>query len=238
MTTIGFYHQTSNRMQACEYAVNAVRTFYPDSFYMISCDAGPDYYDLCKKYTVELIHSQIKLGYPIAGYGYKKQQMLELIKRFYIACIKTNTTHLVYMEDDVLVKSLISVEPDWEIAAYHPNCQIPQSFIDIIENFSGIKPNVTAYGTSGGSIFKVETFIDNYFKIKSWIENDFEYIQNTIYPTVGWIDCFLTYFYLMAGKKYTVNPYLHQIWTKPNDILHSINSPVDPQILHGFKTYY
>lgn len=235
--TIGFYHQSSNKLQASEYAMQTIREFHPDAYYMLSCDAGPDYYEICKRYRVDLMHSQMQLGYPVGDFGYRKDKVLEMMKRFQIACVKTDTTHLLYVEDDVIIKGPLSIQNDWHVAAYKPLCPIAPEFLNIIERYSGVKPNVAAYGTCGGTIINVNTYLENYPKIKQWVETEFDYVQSHIYPTIGWLDCFLTWFFLMSGKPYTINPYLHQLWPEAHN-LHLNDSSVEPQILHGFKKYY
>jgi len=237
--TLGFYHQTSNRLEAADFAIKSIRQFYPDSYYILSCDSGPDYYDICKNNNVDLIHSQVKLGYPVGDFGYRKDKMLELMKRMYIAFIKTDTTHMLYVEDDVLVKNKLTLDPNWEVAAYYPNCPFAPAFTQHIEEFSGVKPNVSGYGTCGGTIFKVSTYVDNYFKLVDWVNTYFDEIQYTMYQQIGWMDCFFTYSYLLCGAKYSVNPYLYMVWG-PNDqhVYHLNDASVEPQMLHGYKEKY
>jgi hypothetical protein len=237
--SLGFYHQTSNRLEAADYAIKCIRQFHPDSYYLLSCDSGPDYYDICKNNNVDLLHSQLKLGYPVGDFGYRKEKILELMKRMYIAFIKTNTTHMMYVEDDVLVKGKITLDPNWEVAAYSPICPFDNRFTQHIEHFSGVKPNVSGYGTCGGSIFKVSTYVDNYFKLVNWVNTYFDQIQYNIYQQIGWMDCFFTYSYLLCGKKYSVNPYFYNTWYPGDEHCFHLNDPtVEPQIIHGYKEKY
>ena len=240
MSSIGFFNCVSNQPRATEESIKSIRNFHPDAFFMIACDAGPDYYDICKQYNVQYYHSQVKLGYPVQPFGYRKDKILEWLSRFYIACIKTNTTHLMMVEDDVVLVNPVTVEDEWEVAAHdttRDNRFAPQ-FTHMIREFSGVEPDVTGYGAGGGAIFKVKTFIDNYFQIVEFIEKNADYIQDYIYPTIGWMDCYMTYFYLLAGKKYTVNPHLYNFFPPLLDdsVLNSL--PEQVQVVHGLKKYY
>jgi hypothetical protein len=205
----------------------------------LSCDSGPDYYDICKNNNVDLLHSQLKLGYPVGDFGYRKDKMLELMKRMYVAFIKTNTTHMMYVEDDVLVRGKLTLDPNWEVAAYSPICPFDGIFTKHIEEYSGVIPSVSGYGTCGGTIFKVSTYVDNYFKLVEWVNTYFDYIQTRVYQQIGWMDCFFTYCYLLCGKQYSVNPYLHCNWGPNGSPCAHLNDPsVEWQILHGYKEKY
>jgi hypothetical protein len=238
--SLGFYHQTSHKLNALEYTISNIRQYYPDSFYILIADRGPEYHDLCEKYNVELLQSQIQLGYPVGDYGYRKQQVLELLKRIYVACIKTNTTHLMYVEDDVILYKKQTLRDDWHLAAYNPVCDFDLRFYDILGEHSGVTPNVRGYGTPGGTIFNVKTYIKNYFMVVEWVERNFDIVQNNIYPTIGWIDCVFTWFFLLSGEKYSVNRHLYQNWCviTGTQINFQHNHPVEPEVLHGFKKYY
>lgn len=239
MATIGFFNCVSTQPKATEHSVQSIRKFHPDSFFMIACDAGPDYYTLCKQYNIEYYHSQKNLSYPVQPYGYRKEKILEWLSRFYIACIKTDTTHLMMVEDDVVLVKPVTVEDDWEVAGHattHANLFHPE-FTKMIHEYSGVYPDVQGYGAGGGSIFKVKTFLDNYFGVVEFIDKNADYIQDNFYPTMGWMDCYMTYYYLLCGKKYTNNPYLFNIW--PTDKNYDINNvPSEMKIVHNYKNYY
>lgn len=239
MATIGFFNCVSTQPKATEHSVQSIRNFHPDSFFMIACDAGPNYYTLCKQYNIEYYHSQKNLSYPVQPYGYRKEKMLEWLSRFYIACIKTDTTHLMMVEDDVVLVKPVTVEDDWEVSGHattHANLFHPE-FTKMIHEYSGVYPDVQGYGAGGGSIFKVKTFLDNYFGVVEFIDKNADYIQDNFYPTMGWMDCYMTYYYLLCGKKYTNNPYLFNIW--PTDKNYDINNvPSEIEIVHNYKNYY
>ena len=66
------------------------------------------------------------------------------------------------MEDDVLTQSEIVVDPSWECAGHY----YPESGMD----------GKNWYGAGGRSVFKVNTFLDNFHKIYDFIDDDFDKI--------------------------------------------------------------
>jgi hypothetical protein len=241
--SIGFFHTVFDNKKATEYSIKTIRQFHPDSFYMISGDAGSDHYDLCKQYNINYYQSQKRLGYPTQPYGFRKEGIIEWLSRFYIACIKTDTTHLMMVEDDVVLVKPVTVEDHWEVSGHEwrGGNTFPPEFIRILENVSGKYPHVQGYGAGGGSIFKVSTFIQNYFQVVNFLNQYGDMIQDQIYPTMGWIDCFMTYYYMMAGKEYTINPHLYSIPLNPPELRRNYdlnNTPENKEIIHDFKNYY
>lgn len=260
MTSLGFAHfGTPGQKKAGEELIKNIREFYPNSYYIFLGDGGDDRYDMCKQYNVEYYQSQRQLGYPQEPYGYKLETVLEFWERMYIACFRANTTHLVYLEDDVkLLKPLTF--PDVDVygfdTAFANGERFPNGFTDefisIIEKYSGVKPNVNGYGAPGGTIFKVKTFLDNYNHIKEWAEKNFTYIQYNVYDKMGWHDSFNTYYFLLAGKKYVKNPNVVNVFdpehTNTYDYYGHYEYPTifkmikgipdHIELLHNYKTYY
>lgn len=243
MASIGFFSYVYDQQKATQFSMETIRKYHPDSFFLVACDAGSDHYDLCKRYNAHYYHSQTRLGYFIQPFGYRKEKIIEWLSRFYIACVKTDTTHLMVVEDDVVLCKPVTVEDHWEVAGHEwrGGNTFPPAFIDILQKFSGKYPHVQGYGAGGGSIFKVKTFLENYFWIIDFLKNNADFIQDNIYPTIGWMDCFMTYFYMLCGKEYTVNPHLYSVPLNPPDLrrTYDLNSaPPHIQIVHDYKNYY
>lgn len=260
MTSLGFAHFcTPGQHVAGEELMKNVREFYPDNFYIALGDAGDNRFDSCKKYSVEYYQSQKSLGYPQEPYGYELKAVLEYWERMYVACFRANTTHLVYLEDDVkLLKPLTYPDVDvYGLDTEFPNGErfpngFTDGFMDIIEQYSGVRPNVGGYGAPGGTIFKVKTFLDNYHHIKRWAEQNFNYVRHNVYEKTGWQDSLNTYFFLLAGKAYIKNPhganvfdvegtneydyYGHYEYPTSYEVTKGI--PDHMEILHHYKKYY
>jgi len=216
--TLSFFHTVYNNKKATEFAIKSVRQHYPDSLYMIINDGGVDHSDLVGKYNCEYLRSTKNLGYPVVPYGHKKELALEWLKRFYISCIMCNSSHIMMMEDDVVVLDKITLQNDWECAG-HPtiNNIIPEQILEIAEKVSGVKPNHNFYGAGGGTIFNVRTVIENFGKVYNFYNLNYDTLQNA-WPTMGWLDCYMTYFFYLSGKHYSINEKLGTVSPWPSSV--------------------
>lgn len=264
MVNLGFMQFSSaGQNVAGEKLMENVRQFYPDAFYILLADADESRFEDCKKHNVEYYYSQIKMGYPREPDGYEMDKTLEFWSRMYVGCVRAHAagvTHLVYLEDDIKILKPITVSEDTE-ACGQPPCYpdgnkflngYPDEFMNMIEEFSGVYPNCVGYGSEGGSIFKVKTFIDNYYPIVEWTKKNYDHIRTNVYPKIGWIDCFNTIFFLLAGKKYEYNPNLvnafdphgdnqfnyYGYYTYPQTYNVGTPIPENVEIVHHYKKYY
>jgi hypothetical protein len=261
MSSLGFVHLTSKGQKYAGLKVmENVREFYPNAFYMVINDAGENRVDDCIKYNAEYYHSQKNIGYPQEPYGYSLENVLEWLERFYIACLRTDTTHLLFLEDDIHIIKTITFPEDVEIyslEAGYPDGStftngFPKTFIQHIYDYSGVWPNVNSYNASGGTIYNVKTFKDNYVHVIQWLKDNFDNVRLNIYPKMGWQDCFGTYFYLLSGKRYTKNPNFCNVYdlenTKefdyyghyeyPREYIISKDIPSNIEHVHNYKKYY
>lgn len=245
MSTLGFALFGSNQLNCADHCLQYVRKFYPDEYILIVSDKGADYSFLVNKYNTDYLFCNKKLGYPQQPFGYRKNQVLDYLERFYIACLRSNTTHIMILEEDNVVLKRLEISEGIEVAGWTP-CHsdgtpfpngFPNQFIEILTKYSGIKPNVPGYGAGGGSVFKTETFITNYNFIKKFIIDNLDYIQDNVYPTAGWIDCFMTWVYMLSGKPYTHNTNLMQISVNKESDFVPENIPSNIEVVHGYKIY-
>jgi hypothetical protein len=153
------------------------------------------------KYKTDYKYYHTKLGGPVGDYGYRLEGTLEFLNRFKTACLSANSSHIIMMEDDVLLIKPITVSDDWEQACADIRIGnvIPEPVHDLIEQHCGKKPTFKQYGGGGGSIFKVSTFLEHYDSNIEWFKKHFDEIQS-YYPTIGYIDCFMNVYYYLAGK--------------------------------------
>lgn len=245
MSTLGFVLFGSNQLNCADHCLMHLRKHYPDEYVLIVSDHGADYSQLAKQYNTDYFFTNRKLGYPKQPYGYRKEQVLDFLERFYIACIRTNTSHLMNLEEDNVIMKRLEISDGIEVAGWKP-CNddgtpfpngFPAEFEGLLTVLSGVKPNVPGYGAGGGTVLKVETFVRNYHKIRSFIDEKLDYIQDTIYPTAGWIDCFFTWIYMLCGKPYTYNTNLMQIHIQRESEFVPENIPSNVEVVHGYKFY-
>ena len=244
VSNISFFHLASVYPAATEVAIKNVRTHHPTSFYYLGVD-GPDVrsYDyLTESFILNYRHYPTKVGGPVGDYGYRLKETLEFLKRFRDACLLCNTSHIMMMEDDVLIVDKILIKDEWEHACADTKIGniIPESVHDLIEQHCGKRPIFKQYGAGGGSIFKVSTFLENYDIVIEWFKNHFDEIQS-YYPTIGYIDCFMNVYYYLCGKDYTVNPYRIDTHAHYKEFDYdAFVASADPgaQIVNNYKKYY
>lgn len=239
---IGFYSHVNVVPNATRACLESVRKFYPDAPIVLSCDNGYDFSEMAGKYNTLYHHnSNVALGYPVQPYGYKKKNALEWLDRMYRGVSLLDTEYYCMLEDDVLLVSNITIDKNWQMAG-HPFLfedqvpRMPEVLMTAIEKFSGKRPSTDTYNCGGGSIFKTSTFVDNYSRVREFLDENFNFIQNYVYPTIGWMDCLMcTYFYL-CGADQVENKRLYNIL--PRMIPFNFVYPEGTEIIHNFKDYY
>ena len=218
--------------------IKNIRKFYPDSSIIISSDAGPDYYNISKEYNCQFQYYPNNLGYPVMPYGYKKDKALEWMNRFYVACILAKGTHIMCAEDDVAIIGKIEIPDDCEIFAHNtPNNYVPDFVFDLCRQVSGVEPKTRHYGAGGGTIFKIDTYVNNYMQIVKLFDEVFDQILEH-YPTFGWYDCFMTIVYFLCGKPYTINNGIFEIKPLNKNFDLTIVDAEKYPIVHLYKNYY
>jgi hypothetical protein len=238
MKSIGIYHWTYDNRSAVDASIASFREHNPEVPYFLACDGGADFYDICKKYNVEYLHSQYRMGYPSPHWGHDKFKVAQFLKRMYLACVSMNTTHFVISEDDVICLNKIQFDEDWEVAAYdiYGGNYFTKELLDACEEHSGVKPNRECYGAGAGAIFKTSTFVEHFWDVIEFYDKHFEkFHQNQ--PQLGWNDCFLHIYFYLAGKQYSVNPRLYNIFPEdPSINLSSLRNDYD--MVHNYKNFY
>ena len=74
-------------------------------------------------------------------------------------------------------------------------------------------------------------------EVRQFFVDNLDYIQDNIYPTLGWMDCFMCVFYLLCGKELAQNKSLYNNW--PIKIPFEMNDvPEGTYLIHNFKDYY
>lgn len=237
MATLGFFHNVYDNLEATEFAIQSVRQHYPDAFYMLIGDGGVDHYELAQKYGCHYYHNADNLGYG----EFDLERVSESLKRVLIACLKTNTTHLMMMEDDVVIMDKIDLQDDWycigQPIGMH-NKMHPQ-VLELAKSVSGVEPQTDYYCFGGGSILHVQTFLQHFGMVFDFFQKNFNAIK-IAYPQMGWIDCYLTYFYYLAGKPIHLHEKLYTVSPWPMNVknfdLETIRGKY--QIVDRFKNFY
>jgi hypothetical protein len=241
--SVGFYNHANTHPDATRANILSVKLVYPNAPYVLTCDAGYDFTDMAKEFNVEYFHYHVQCGYPQQPYGYRLPKVLMWMDRMYMGVTRLNTDYFVSMEDDCLLVGELDIDPEWECAGHsnlystEPGNDLPPKLLDMIESFSGVRPATTKYNSGGGTIFKTKTFVDNYPRIRGWFKQNLDNIQDSFYPTLGWMDCFMTVYFLLCGRPISINNQLLNIWPPQNP--YDVDStPSHIKLLHNFKNYY
>jgi hypothetical protein len=219
--------------------VKTARTHHANNYYFLASDAAEDLSEIAFAFNCEYYHFTEKVGYP----SYNLQKLLSWFERFKLACENCKTSHIMMMEDDVLITKPITIDDSWEMAGHDIRVGnvIPENIIDSIAEFSGKRPLTNQYGCGGGSIFKVSTFLDNYDRVIEWFKLNHDTLQKQYMP-LGFMDCYMVVYYFLCGKDYSVNQYM-------TDSHHHINDgydydefverqPKHIEIVNNYKKYY
>lgn len=242
MSNISFFHLASVYPKATVEIVKTAREHHPKGYYFLGVDNTFSYQQVADIYKTDYKFYHTKLGGPKGDYGYRLEGTIEFLKRFRTACLLSRSSHIIMMEDDVLIVKPITVDPSWEVAC--ANIQIgnviPERVHDLIEQHCGKRPIFKQYGAGGGSIFRVKTFLANFDRNIKWFEEHFDEIQS-YYPTIGYIDCFMNVYYYLCGKDYTANPHLADTHNhRPGFDYETFisNQPPEIEIINNYKKYY
>lgn len=247
MADISFVHFASTGKQlATEKIVEQVRSLYPSSYYFLASDAVDDHTELATRYNLDFHLFPDRLGYPVYPKGYTGSGVYAWLKRLQRACESAETSHVIMMEDDVFVRQPITVKHDWAIAAHELNPDgrgnaIAPEVMEIIETFAGRRPGTHQYAAGGGSIFNVDIFLKNFDQVAGFFQEHTDVIAENFYPQIGWIDCFMTVYYMLAGHEYTINPHLtdthhHQPGFDWDGFVAA--QPAEIEIINNYKKYY
>jgi hypothetical protein len=243
--TIDALHFVYKNRLASQKAIESFRRFNPNSTYVVICDGGDDFSDICKDYDCVYLHSPIHNGYPQGACGFRKKQMMEYLARFNAAVSLCSSSHVLIMEDDVCVINDIKVLEDDEMLVT-VNClqnYIHPAILDVFQKISKVAEIDNHYGMGGGSIFKRKTFSDAYASVRNFMELNFEAMQ-AVYPSIGWTDCIISLVMMAAGKKHKVNPQLYELGIWGQDHRGRNYDGIEEalkdkhSILHHHKKYY
>jgi hypothetical protein len=226
--TIGAYLQVYKNNNKVDFVLSKFREIYPDAPIYLVSDAGDDFTELSKKYNCFYEHATLNTG--VSHIGFNKEQTLTWLLRFYNACKYVNTDHIIYLEDDVLVRRPIQINPEWNIAGVLIN-EIPACIVEYLRTKHNAVFNTTLYGACGGTIYKCSELIKIYDNMVSFINSDFDVFYRDLGVHFGFLDMFMPIFFMMNGYRYEQNTELIESH-RNSSWRHSHHS-----IVHGKEIY-
>lgn len=245
---ISAFYQTYKNRKCVEFVLENYFKNNPDSTLTLISDNGLDYSDISSKYNCFYIHSFVNLGrqghqkskiesdYKVDRWeAFNKEETFIWLNRFYESCknsIKNGSEYIIMLEDDVYITNKIEINPEWDFAG---GCNsgniINQKLLDYMKEKYNSTPNVEYYSCCGGAIFNARIFVENYYKIIKFIDDEFENLKK-LDNRIGWLDFYMQIIYYFLGCKYSVNPQFTETWMDNN-----WNSE-KYSIVHQYKNLY
>lgn len=210
---LGFYNHVSTQVNATRACMDSLRKIYPNNPVILSIDGNQyleEFHKIAKDYNCDLAENRHILGYP----PYDAYTVRQWLNRFLFGVLRLKTDHVAMIEDDMLFNFEMPYDENVEYFG-HSNPPIPNTIPEIvrqkIRDFSGVDLKTDYYSCGGGSIFKAQTFIENYYLITNHLINEWDFYVEHFYPQIGYMDCFLAIFYMLCGKEYTPNLNLYNL---------------------------
>lgn len=247
MNKLGAFYQAFNRPAAIDFVLENFRKHLPDSPVMLISDGGKNLNELALKHNCRYLHSFINLGLggrsqakinsefktDIDG-GKTKEELLVYVHRFYQACkycVENNADYIMVLEDDVFITNPVHIDSSWDFCAGYTTNNINDKIFDYINSKYNVSCNSNVYCCCGGSIFRSKIFVERYYDVVKFLEEDFDYLYS-LDKLVGHVDCTFHLIYFALGCKYTINPQFTEVnrnkfW---KDIKYSI--------VHNYKEEY
>lgn len=207
------YLQVLRNSPKLEFTIKNFRRFYPDSYFYLVSDGGDDLSLIAKKFNCDYLYSSINCG--ISSDGHTRHQAVEWFTRFHTACLKCKSDYLIYLEDDVLIRGEINVNPNWKLACVLENVMNPAFERFSIRRF-GTRFNTNLFGACGGAIYHVPTVLALSNFIFDRINLDFFEFQSYVGGKFGFADMYMTIFFMMGGAEVSLNTEMTESHRNPN----------------------
>lgn len=244
MLNFGVFYQSGHKDVACFYALERLRSVYPNIPIVFYEDGGSDtlkpisnFFNCHYKKTKIQGENYDHYGKPV----FDLTSALDYIDRIYEECQTTlkDVEWVMIFEDDVWVEREIKGTPPNDLTGIR-NYYINQDLKNLIN--SKLHDN---FGR-GGSMFKRQVFIDTY---ELWKKIEWKEILDLDKSVVEWSDVLITFYFdyfkrTIGGWGELVNcTFLKYDIIKIRESWKTHPHEVDPQtkdasIIHGYKGYY
>lgn len=224
------HHQCFKNKKATEFAIKEFKKYNPDIPYVLWSDAGENYGDFVSLYDVDYFYSNKNVGYRY----YNKDKAFELLNRVRKSCeLHSDLPYVMWMEDDVLVRSQVKVPVGIDFCAGPDigNKFYGETLTYLTQKYN-VSPNFDYYCTAGGTIMSSDVFTNNFNILEKFLEEDYDYIIKNIWTELAHHDIIIMICHLICNKRYSINPY-HTELTKNPDWKNSQFT-----IVHGYKEHY
>lgn len=251
---LGLFYQSGYRIEACYFALNQFRKFYPDAPVALYEDNTRILKPVAKKFGCDYKVTDVNgRNDPTSGRpAYDLKTILAWINRVYEACVTTlkDVDYVMNFEDDVWFKSFFHTLPPYDLSGI-PGRGAHKGL------YEHLKSRKQATFGCGGSVFNREKFLIAYEKSKliDWDLIDRLATNNDLsthqYPRPSmWTDSALTLIFLNAnmsvGHWKEVDSYINKNVAGANDrstwpgSMESLEKEQHPwvNVIHCWKPYY
>jgi len=244
---LGAFYQAFKNPRAVDFVIDNFLKNIPGAPITLISDGGSDFSDIAKKYNCNYIHSFLNLG--LGGKssakvnsefktdvtaGKNKEELLVYVHRFYQACkfcIDNGADYIMVLEDDVYITRPVEINAAWDFCAGYTTNNINNEVFNYINKKYNVTCNNDVYCCCGGAIFKSKIFVDRYYDIIKFLEEDFDYLHS-LDKLVGHVDCTFHLIYFVLGCKYSLNPQFTEVTRNP------YWNNANFSIIHKYKEYY
>jgi len=240
LSSLAVHHQCFKDHTATEFAIEKFRHFHPDTPYYLWSDAGADFSGVAKEYNAVYNYSRVNVGHSL----YSVPQLKELLERIRVTAQSSQAKLILWMEDDVLVRGKIRLEPEVEAGClpYTGNL-LWQPCVDLIRFKYKLEPKQEWFGMAGGALINGNLFRNRWELIEEFASVDYPELLETCGPQVGYGDVILQMIHLIADIPCKQGGYVidvnERIMPKIPLLRRSKKWWIRPSALvHGYKKHY
>lgn len=241
---LGLFYQSGYRIEACYYALNQFRKFYPEAPVALYEDNTDILLPVAKKFNCSYSKTD-KQGFNDPNSGrpaFDIETTTGWLDRVYEACTSTLKTvdWVMNMEDDVWFLGKIETTPPFDLTGIGGRGWQDERLYEYLGT------NKRGANGCGGSIFNRLKFIEAYRNVRNIDWNFIESIAGDGSPT-QWTDSMLTFVFLYSGfttgsDNSIVNQFkstsIHPNSMKEDDIEEAQKENSDTKVVHCWKPYY
>jgi hypothetical protein len=224
MTPDAFF-QACNEPRATRECLRSYRAHFPTSYVYLVSDGGADLSGIAREFSCEYEHLPRIGPCPL-----DLERSREWLRRFAHAARRGAASHMLLLEDDVLIRGPIERPDDFHIAGpWHERARLTPA---LFEYLHAKHPHIVSdrYGGCGGSMFRRETLIEC---IEAADFTD-PALNGTLEHRLPWYDLMVTVLFLVRGYPYTS---LEDVYCEASDLYPDWETNGRP-IVHQYKPWY
>lgn len=223
----GAYLQVFKNDGKADFVLKNFRKHYPDVPVYLVSDKGDNFSDIADKYNCEYLHDNFNTG--ADPNGFNKEQTIKWIERVVKGNEYLNEQYMIYLEDDILIRSNNIKFDGIDIAGQTIN-KIPGEVIKLCKENYNAYFNTDCYGACGGAIYRSDVLQLHCDDMIKFVVDEWETLEKRGVK-FGYLDMYMPVFYMMYGYNYTQNECLTECHRNPR--WKETNHP----IVHGKVIY-